>query len=260
MKKSIKISIVIPSYNKVRFIGETLESIIAQNYSNLEVVVQDGRSTDGTFEIVKKYAAKYPKIFKYETRKDSGQLEAINRGFRKSTGEILTFINADDVYEPGALNRVAELYIEYPSAVWFAGYGRVINTRGREIAKLATLYKNLLISLNSRFCLLVTNYLMQPSVYLTREAYETYGPFVGTSDFVLEYDLWLKISRFQMPLVIQKTLSSFRLEAGSKTGKMPKKLLREDWKIAKKNTSNALILFLHAFNNLLRVIVGKVLL
>ena len=76
--KPPKFSIVIPSYNKVRFIGQTLDSIVDQKYLNLEVIIQDGGSTDGTLEIIEEFARKYPNIIKYESKKDKGQLDAIN--------------------------------------------------------------------------------------------------------------------------------------------------------------------------------------
>lgn len=259
MKSFPKISIVIPSYNKAKYIKETLDSIVAQNYPNLEVLIQDGGSSDGTLQILKKYSGKHPKIFRYETGRDKGQLDAINKGLKRSTGEILTFINADDVYEQGAFKKVQSSALKNPGALWFAGRGKVIDAGGAEIAKLATLYKGLLLFLNSRFNLLAINYLMQPSVFLTRKAYNKYGPFTGTSDFVMEYDLWLKISKIQMPFVIPETLSSFRLEPSSKTERLYKKLLAEDGKIVKKYSSNIFILSLHAVNNWFRAILGKAL-
>lgn len=252
-----KISVVIPSYNKVKFISQTLDSIVTQDYSNLEVIIQDGGSTDGTLEIIKKYVKKYPTVFKYESKKDKGQLDAINTGFEKSSGEILTFINADDEYCPGTLNEIAKAYIENPGSLWFAGRGTVINAKGREIAKFATLYKNFLLSLNLRFFLLTTNYLMQPSVFLRRKAYVSFGPFRGTPDFVMEYDLWLRLSQGTMPVVINSCLSRFRLEPSTKSESMTKQLLKEDEKIINKYSSNKLILFLHKLNNLFRIAVGK---
>ncbi|MCX6704657.1 MAG: glycosyltransferase, partial [Candidatus Woesebacteria bacterium] len=184
--KSPKISVVIPSYNKVKFIGKTLDSIFDQKYLNLEVIIQDGGSNDGTIGIIERFAKKYPSRIRWESKKDKGQLDAINEGLGKATGEILTFINADDCYLLGAFAAISEAYIRHRNALWFAGRGVVIDKNGKEIAKVVTWYKNLLLSLNSKFYLLVTNYLMQPSVFLTRSAWGKFGPFTGTSDFVME--------------------------------------------------------------------------
>jgi glycosyltransferase involved in cell wall biosynthesis len=106
MKDLPKISIVIPSFNKKKFIGATLESIFSQNYPNFEVIIQDGASTDGTLEITEKFAKKYPQVVNWESKKDKGQTDAINKGLKKAKGEILTYINADDIYIKGALKKV----------------------------------------------------------------------------------------------------------------------------------------------------------
>lgn len=254
--KPPKISIVIPSFNKVKYIAGTLDSIFEQKYPNFEVIVQDGRSTDGTLEIIKKYAKKYKEL-KWESKKDKGQLDAINKGLKKTKGDIITFINADDLYRKNAFVEVAKVFNNNPEAIWFAGRGSVIDCKGREIAKSVVWYKNFLLSLNSRFYLLITNYLMQPSVFFTKKAYKKYGPLTGNKNFVTEYDFWLKLSDIQMPIVVDKYLSKFRIEKSTKTKKMSGNLLNEDRKVVAKYTKNPLILFLHDLNNLGRVIVNN---
>jgi len=249
MARYPKVSIVVPSFNKVDFIKDTLESIVSQKYPNLEVIIQDGGSTDGTLEVIKKYQKKYPKIFKVESKKDKGQLDAINRGLKKATGEILTFINADDVYEKNAFKMVAEAYIKNKDALWFAGKGRVINREGREIAKIATLYKNFLLKLSNFQFLLITNYIFQPSVFITRRAYKKYGPFTGTKTAVMEYDLWLKLFKVSKPVIIRCYLSSFRLYRGSISTSKVKEMMAEDERIVKKYTSNPFVIFLHRIHN-----------
>jgi glycosyltransferase involved in cell wall biosynthesis len=250
-----KISIIIPSYNKFDFIEETLKSIFDQKYQNLEVIIQDGGSTDGTIEVIKKFAQKYQII--WETKKDKGQLDAINIGLKKATGDILTFINADDCYEPEALNLISKAYLKNTNALWFAGQGAVINAKGQEIAKLITWYKNFLLSINHKSLILILNYFIQPSVFITKEAYIKCGPFTGTPDFVTEYDLWLKLGKISMPIVINKNISKFRIEKNTKTKMMYKKLLIEDERIVKKYTNNIFILIFHRLNNLGRILVEK---
>lgn len=255
--KSPLISIVIPSYNKVKYIEKTLQSIVTQKNASFEVIIQDGGSTDGTLDIIKKYAKKYANLISYVSKKDDGQLDAINTGIKKAKGDIITFINTDDVFESGVFECVAGHYIENPDALWFAGKGIVIDENDSEIAKIATLYKSFLLSLNSNFYLLVTNYLMQPSVFLTKKALKKYGPFTGTKFAVMEYDMWLKIGKDQMPVVINKVLTKFRFEKDTKTSTNSKSLLTEDEKIVKKYTKNNFILFFHVAHNYFRVIMSK---
>ena len=249
-----KISVIIPSFNKAEFIEKTLDSILRQNYPNYEVIVQDGGSTDGTYEIILKYAKKYPKIFRIESKDDGGQTNAVNIGLGKAKGKIVTYINADDIYLPKAFAEIAGAYIKHPEALWFAGRGRVIDNKSREIAKFATWYKNLCLFLNHKSLLLILNYIMQPSVFLTKNTYQKHGPFNGMSNgIIMEYGLWLKLSRISMPIVINKTLSAFRISGGNISSIAYQQLLKEDGSIIKKFTKNRLILNLHRFNNLLRV-------
>lgn len=254
--KSPKFSIVIPSYNKARYISKTLASIFRQNYENLEVVIQDGGSTDATVNIIKEFANKYPNIIKWESKVDKGQLEAVNKGLSKSTGEILTFINADDCYEDNVLNLVSNKALDNPNALWFAGQGVVVNEKNQQIAVLSTWYKNLLLNLNSNFLLLTVNYLMQPSVFFTRSAYNKYGPFTGTNDFIMEYDFWLKIAKHQMPTIIPTVLTRFFMGTGTKTKEMFTDILEEDRKIALAHTKNPVTILLHDMNNLGRKIMN----
>jgi glycosyltransferase involved in cell wall biosynthesis len=255
--KPPKISVVIPSYNKVRYIKKTLTSIFSQNYDNFEVIVQDGGSTDGTLEIIKEYALNHRKKLIWESKKDGGQLDAINKGMKKTSGELISFINADDMYQPNAFKYLSQAYQKNPGSQWFAGRGIVINENDLEIAGPITAYKNFLLSMSSYPVLLITNYLMQPSVFIKREAYQKYGPFTGTRDFVMEYDMWLKLGKKNMPIIIEKNIAKFRIEATTKTKTMFDKLLSEDEKILKKYTGNQFIIFLHNAHNIARKIIGR---
>ncbi|MCK4859754.1 MAG: glycosyltransferase [Candidatus Omnitrophica bacterium] len=249
-----KISIVIPSFNKKDYIGETLQSIVDQKYPNLEVLIQDGGSTDGTLDIIKEYTKKHPKIFYWESKKDKGQVDAINKGLKKVSGDIATYINADDVYEKEALLKVGEYFANNPKTLWLAGKGRVINSEGKEISKIVTFYKNTLLAINHYSLLLIVNYLMQPSVFLSEDVYKKYGPFTGTKNYVMEYDLWLKIAAKQVPSVLADTLSSFRIAGDNISSTQFNSLLVTDLNLVKKYTKNPIILLLHKINNLGRIV------
>lgn len=258
MKISVpKISIVIPSLNKAGFIKRTLESIFLQHYPNLEIIIMDGGSTDGTLKIIKKYANEYPQIIRYQSKKDKGQWDAINRGFRMAKGKIMAYINADDEYLPGAFSEIEKMYRANVDALWFAGRGRVVDGYGIRIATLSTYYKNLLLTINHHQLLLIVNYLMQPSVFISKSVWKRFGPFIGHTNFVLEYDLWLKISQVKMPIVTDRYLSSFRIEKNTITKTSSDLLLKEDEKILKKYTEDPIIIFLHRLHNLGRLALAK---
>lgn len=250
-----KISIVIPSYNKVDFIDDTLESIFSQKYKNLEVIIQDGGSNDGTLEIIKKYARKYQNKITWESKRDNGQVDAINKGLRKATGDIFTYINADDVYYGQSLEKIGLYFLKNPQTSWVVGQGKVIDENGKEISENISLYKNFLLKMNYYPFLLMVNYLTQPSVFLKKEVYEKYGPFIGTNEYVLEYAMWLKLGKICMPAVLPKVLSSFRISKRNISSISYKKVLADDYKLVKKYTNNQLILFIHKINNIGRELV-----
>jgi glycosyltransferase involved in cell wall biosynthesis len=244
-----KISLVIPSFNKGEFIERTLKSIVAQKYSNLEVLIYDGGSTDKSLSIIQKYLQKNPTVFFLASKKDKGQLDAIIRGLKKTRGEIIGYINADDTLKPGILNLVAQAFEQNPEAFWVAGFGEVINQNDQVIAGAVTLYKNILININSFKLLLMVNYLTQPAIFLSKKVYQKFGPFKGTKKYIMEYELWLRLGQIKMPIVIPKTLASFRLTSDNISSTYYNDLLDLDTKIAQKYTQNKLLVFLHKLHN-----------
>lgn len=252
-----KISIVIPSYNKVEFIGETIKSIVTQDYPNLEVIVQDGGSNDGTLEVIKKYANNYPKLIKWESKRDKGQVDAINKGMKKATGEILAYINADDVYEKNSFREVGESFNLNQGTYWVAGKGIVINKKNREISKGITLFKYFLLRLNTYWFLLIINYLMQPSVFFSSECFKKYGPFRSDKRYVLEYDFWLQVAKDNMPVVIPNVLSKFRFADENISLTQSTELLNSDLQIVKNHTNNRFILSVHGLINNMRIYYAK---
>jgi glycosyltransferase involved in cell wall biosynthesis len=248
-----KISIVIPSLNKVEYIEKTLKSVVSQDYSDFEVIIQDGGSTDGTLEIIEKYGRENPKLISWVSKRDRGQAEAVNEGFKKANGEVYAYLNADDVFKKGALKKVAGAFKKNRDALWVAGKGRIINKRGIEITSWVTKYKNLLLDRNKFRLLLTVNYLVQPSVFISKKAFEKYGPFVGWRKSIMEYDLWLKIGEKEMPVVIKDCLSGFRIAEGTASSTLYRQILAKDHQLAARYTKNPFILSLHHLNNLGRI-------
>lgn len=113
MTEYSRISIVTPSFNQGQYIEQTICSVLDQNYPNLEYIIIDGGSTDGTVDIIKKYG---DRITYWVSTPDKGQTDAINKGFAKCTGEIFNWINSDDYYEPGTFEKIASLFTDHPGA------------------------------------------------------------------------------------------------------------------------------------------------
>ena len=131
----VKISIVTPSYNQSPYLEKTIQSVLNQNYPNLEYIIMDGGSTDGSVDIIKKYS-KF--ITYWESNPDKGQADAIYRGFERASGDIIAWINSDDFYLDGALKAVGNYFSKYPSIEWLAGNGIIVDEDSHELLKCYT--------------------------------------------------------------------------------------------------------------------------
>src|SRR5688500_13464995 len=130
-----KISVITSSYNQGKFIEETILSVIGQGYENLEYLVIDGGSTDESVDIIRKYEKQ---IHYWVSEKDRGQSEAINKGITRSTGEIFTWINSDDLLLPGALHKAAEQFAKVPGQTGVIYGGTVLFENGKDIKTIFT--------------------------------------------------------------------------------------------------------------------------
>ncbi|MBF2086800.1 glycosyltransferase family 2 protein [Thermoleptolyngbya sp. C42_A2020_037] len=130
-----KISIVTPSYNQAQFIEDTIRSVLLQGYPNLEYIIIDGGSTDGSVEIIQKYA---PWISYWVSEPDRGQSHAVNKGFQKSTGDILAWLNSDDTYEPGALLKAASLFLNHADTDVLYGNAKITDINGNQIGQICS--------------------------------------------------------------------------------------------------------------------------
>lgn len=208
------ISIITPSYNQAPFLRQTIESVLSQAGDfDLEYIVMDGGSTDGTVEILKSYGDR----IRWTSQRDEGQSAAINKGFRHSTGQIVAWLNADDLYLPGALDTIAERFAARPDALWLIGEYQMIDEQGARIRRIHSTYKNFLIRHYSYRLLLTENLCPQPSVFFRRSALDRLG-FLNEKEFyVMDYEFWLRLGKNGDPIIVERPLSQFRFHAGSKT-------------------------------------------
>ncbi len=252
-----KISVITPSYNQGQFIEETIKSVVEQNYPNLEYIIVDGASTDNSVSIIKKYAKKYPKIIKWISEKDKGQSDAINKGLRMSTGEILCYLNSDDCFTKGALWEVAKFFKKNKEAKWVTGDYIVINEKGEEIHQFVRWYKKIFSFLPRKDIFIkILNFINQPSTFWKREIYEKIGDFSLDFKYNMDYDYWLRIFNINYYLyTINKPLSKFRIHHLSKGGSNFKIQFLEDIEVLKRNTTNRFLIWLHKIHNLLIVFI-----
>jgi glycosyltransferase involved in cell wall biosynthesis len=175
------ISIVMPSYNQGKYIEEAICSILDQGYPMVEIIIIDGGSTDSSVEIIKKYE-KY--LAYWISEQDTGQSNALNKGFRKARGDLLTWLNSDDVLMPGALNTVAKAYIANPKSEWFTGKCMWMDPEGRIIKCGCGLGWN---SFLPRMGVLEAG---GPSAFFTKNLLERTGYVNEDFHYMMDTELW----------------------------------------------------------------------
>jgi GT2 family glycosyltransferase len=200
------VSIVTPSFNQARYLEETLRSVLDQDYPNLEYIVVDGASTDGSVEIIRKYA---DKLAWWVSEQDSGQAEAINKGLSHATGEIVAWLNSDDYYLPGAIAAVVSAFEENPDAVLIYADMLAVDEHGETINALH--YQQM--GLEDLLCFQIIG---QPAVFFRREALEKAGVLDPSYHFLLDHHLWLRIALQGRILHVDETWATARYHAEAK--------------------------------------------
>jgi glycosyltransferase involved in cell wall biosynthesis len=204
-----RISLITSSYNHGRFIGRTIESVLAQDYPNVEHIVVDGMSTDGTASVL----AAFPHLIVIR-EPDRGQADAINKGFRAATGEILGFLNSDDTLEPGALRSVADAIDPAAGRHIVMGRCRFIDEQDRFIGvehPSAFESHRRVLEIWKGHCV------PQPATFWTREVWDACGPLAVDEQLMLDYDLFCRFSRRYAFHRIDRVLANYRLHTQSKT-------------------------------------------
>lgn len=187
-----KISIITPCYNMEKYIEKTILSVINQGYANLEYIIVDGGSTDRTLEIINKYKDHITLVI---SEKDNGMYDAIHKGFARSTGSILAWLNADDQYFPWAFNIVNEIFCEFPNINWICGISAFSNQNG-DLTRIYTHpgSKPRNYIKNGWFREDVCGYLDQDNMFWSRELYFKVGGLKAKYKFAGDFDLWNKFA------------------------------------------------------------------
>jgi len=245
-KKLPKISIITPTLNQADFIEQTIKSVLSQNYPNLEYIIVDGGSKDKTLPILKKYQDK----LKWISEKDRGQSDAINKGLELSTGEVVGYLNSDDVLEDGALFKIAEFFDENPHIFWVTGKCFIIDKDGKRTRFLINWYKNIFLKYFRSFTtLIISNYISQPATFWKKEILTKVGLFDKSLHYSMDYDYWLRISKHYYELgFIDAYLASFRIHETSKTVAKLSLQLSENYDIVKKYSTAKFLISLHKFH------------
>ena len=202
-----RISIVTPSFNQAKYLEQTIRSVLDQGYPNLEYIICDGGSTDGSVDILRKYA---DRLTWWCTEKDRGQSHAINKGFERATGDLFAYINSDDYFLPGALDRVASAYQD--GGKFIVGWSQYLEPNGD--------FRPYPVQQHSEPSdWLIKNPIPQQSSFWASSLWKKLGPFREDLHYSFDYEYWLRL-KFKAgvgPHVVHQCLAIFRLHEASKT-------------------------------------------
>ncbi len=205
----LKFSLVTPVRNQVAFVGQTIESVIGQRFSPLEYIVMDAGSTDGTAELVAQYG-EY--LSHFESRKDQGQSDALNKGFARASGDILGWLNGDDLLLPGSLEYIARVFASHPDVDVVYGDRIIIDAQGDEVG-------HWILPSHSDWILSWVDYIPQETLFWRRGLWERVGSYLDTSfDFAMDWELLVRFrehgARFRH---LSRYMGAFRVHSDQKT-------------------------------------------
>ncbi|MEO7143861.1 MAG: glycosyltransferase family 2 protein [Bryobacteraceae bacterium] len=206
MSNGPRVSIVTPCLNMGRYLEEAIRSVLAQDYEAIEYIVIDGGSTDNTLEILERYKDR----LRYESRPDSGAAEAINRGFALAGGGIFAYLNADDLYLPGAVRAAAQALAEHPDAGVVYGSASWIDADGAVVGEYPT--RAFDRELLGREC-----FICQPAAFIRSGVFDRAGRMDATLQYTFDYDLWLRIARLYPMHRMDARLAHSRMHLENKT-------------------------------------------
>jgi len=225
-----KISIITPTFNRSDYLEETILSVLSQNYPNLEYIIIDGGSNDKTLEIINKYKEQ---LTYWVSEPDGGMYYAIQKGFEKSTGEIMAWLNSDDKYHPGSLKIVSQIFSEVEQAEWIIGTPSLYNNNGNCVK----IFPNARWS-DSRFRVGDYKWIQQEGVFWRRSIWEKAGSTLNLSyNYAADFELWCRFFQFGKLFSVETILSGFRLH-GNQVSELRKELYEAEVKVIYKETQS----------------------
>jgi glycosyltransferase involved in cell wall biosynthesis len=206
----LKISIITPALNRVKYLPECIESVLGQGYGYAEHVIVDGGSMDGTVEFLQSATVKYGDRIKWISQPDRGMSHAVNRGFKMASGDVIGWMGADDKLAKGTLSTVASYFAKNPAAFWLYGSFVIVDDQGNAI-------RNMRAKPFDRKRFLRTGYICGPSVFSRAELARKVGPVREDLKYAMDFEWYLRMAAIAQPHKLDAVLAYFSWHPGSIT-------------------------------------------
>ncbi len=210
----MKISLVTPSYNQAQFLEQTVESVLSQDYPDVEYTVMDGGSTDRSADILRKHS---DRITYWQSERDEGQSDAIAQGFERSTCEIMGWLNSDDLLLPGALTAVAEYFRDHPDVEAVSGGAYSIDAEGQPLQRHFGNYTLGVAATYGRLRYYHMDGVFQQATFWRRSAYDAVGGLDRSLQFIMDRDLFLRLAKRRVFGRLPQMLACFRIHEDCKS-------------------------------------------
>jgi glycosyltransferase involved in cell wall biosynthesis len=241
----MKVSVITICLNGAEYLAEALQSVADQDYADLEHLVIDGGSTDGSLAIVREFADQHPSL-RWWSEKDHGISDAMNRGIEYASGDLVAFLHADDLFaSPTVLSEVVEAFSSHPKALWLTAGLQEVDAEGAPMRTLPARHF-------SEHRLLRNNILFHPATFVRRETLKEVGGFDTALKYAMDYDLWLRLAKLSPPLTLDRIVAKFRVHSGSRSTAERLMALDEEYQVRRRFLSGPFEKLLHWGYQILR--------